>query len=238
MKKFNAVVEIEIKKAIPSNWNLIPNDKLLGAEPFKVSYAFNSSIIDGKSKLMNILVLEKDFPLNEQTEKQIFNLRNYIISKDCILIVIGELEEDGDYNEVSDFISESLMIENQNYYSILCSLDEGFTVTVEDKNFEDLNGIIHDIWSGNLRFAGPGLGNQKVNLEIMKDKCWKCNKIMKTVSGIVFPDVQLDHWDNIDWQYYNQLVPLSEIETKQALIIKTFVDMTYQQRAVAILKYF
>jgi hypothetical protein len=224
MKNFNDVISGEIRKSIPDDWKMIDGDKLEGKEPYKIRYAFNSSIIDGKSQLINILVLNKDIILNELIENLIFNLKNSIISKDGILIVICE-QENSDYtDDLKYFISEMIDYESQNFYSIFCYSDNDFKTTINGETFEDLNLIINDIWSGNLRFSGPKTGIQKVNIELITDKCWKCNKPMKTVSGIVFPNKQSENWDNYDWLYYNQLVPVSALNSVQAESIKGFVD--------------
>ena len=84
--------------------------------------------------------------------------------------------------------------------------------------------MIHDLWSGKLIFFGPKTGLQNVNLELMKDKCLNCNKNIKTVTGIVFPDQYLDKWDNENWLYFNQLVPLSALDSKHRQVIVNFVN--------------
>lgn len=224
MRNFYDVVDSEIRKAIPSNWKMISSDKLLGKEPYKIDYAFNSSIIDGKSKLINILVLDTAFPIDGQSKKEILNLRNYIISKDCVLIVICQQEKSDFHNDISGFVTEWINIDSPNYYSISSCLNKNFRTTIDGEIFEDLNIVIHDIWSGKLKFSGPKIGTQQVNLEIMKDECWKCNRNMKTVTGIVFSNRQLDEWTNSDWLYYNQLVSLSSLNSKQAQVIKDFVE--------------
>lgn len=138
MRNINDIIDSEVRKSIPSNWRMIDCKKLLWKEPYKIKYAFHSSIIDGNK-------------------------------------------------------------------------------------YENLSNVIRDIWSGKLRFSGPQIGIQQINLEIMIDKCWKCKNIMKTVSGIVFPNKQLDKWDNEDWLYYNQLVTLSSLNSTQVQDIKNFV---------------
>ncbi len=41
----------------------------------------------------------------------------------------------------------------------------------------------------------------------------------------VFPDIQLDEWDNLDWRYYNRLILLSDIEGKTAESLIEFVEL-------------
>jgi hypothetical protein len=67
-----------------------------------------------------------------------------------------------------------------------------------------------------------------VNLEIMRDECWKCKYSMRTVTGIVFPDRQLSRWDNPDWQYFNQLLRLAQITGAPAKTIQQVVDRLRQ----------
>ena len=224
MNSFNDIINSEIRKAIPSNWRLIPNEKLLGNDSIKIKFAFNSALIQGKSKLINILTLDSTFSLNDEIEKQILNLRNYIISKNCIFVIICEQENQRYHNDISGFESETLKIDSPNYFSLSCFRDKGLKTTIDGSKYEDLNKVIHDIWSGKLKFYGIEIGIQKVNLELMNDECWKCNKPMTTVTGIVFPNKQLDTWNNRDWLYFNHLVSLSVLNSKHAQIIKDYVD--------------
>lgn len=201
MNTFYQTIDKEVLQAIPNNWRTLPTDKLLGKDPCKVRFAFNCSTNNGKSTLINILALDSSLPIDKKIEKQLESLRDYIISKGSTLIVLHEQDRSNYENDLGIFISESFNIESKNFITIPCYKDLGYKTTINGQDYEDLNRVIHDIWNGELKFSGPSPGNQKVNLEVMQDECWKCKKAMKTVTGIVFPNKELNKWNNLAESY-------------------------------------
>jgi hypothetical protein len=224
MSNFYNVIDHEVLKSIPLNWRLVPEDKLLGKSPYKIRYAFNSSMISGKSKLINILVLGSSISLDKYTKDRIIQLRDYILSKDCILIVIYEEETEKSLNVMGQFVEEDIRMVNPNFISIACYQDQYYRTKINGTGFENLNESIHDIWNGTLRYFGPTAGLQRVNLELMRYNCWNCKKSIKKVTGVVFPDQQLKQWDNADWLYYNQLLPLAKLDADNGLLIGQYAD--------------
>lgn len=224
MKEIYQYIDNEIKNALPEKWRFIPKDKLLGKDDYKISYAFNSSGNRGQSKLINILVLDSEIKLDGITESQIVKLRDYIISKDCLFVVVVEQRNSKHLDDSGIFESESLKINHENYISLYCCHDQGLKTTIDGIKYEDLSLILGDLWKGRLKYFGISKGIQQVNLEIMEDECWKCKEKIRTVTGIVFPNIQLNTWNNEDWLYFNQLYPLSKINSNNADKIKNFVE--------------
>jgi hypothetical protein len=221
---FYDIVDNEIQLAIPTTWTTIPSEKLLGTEPCKIRHAFNSCKIDGKTRLINILVLPLSFKLSTTTENQLIRLRDYILSKDCMLVVINEEERSGSLGDTGVFIDEVLLTWSPNFLWLKCAEDKNYRTNATGLDFEEISSVIHDLWKGTLRYEGPHPGLQKVNLELMHGSCWKCKSCIKIVTGIAFPDRQLSSWNNFDWQYYNQLIPLSELGTGHQKDIQHIVD--------------
>ena len=221
---FYEIVDREVQKALPANWKQIPAEKLLGKSPYRISHAFHSATTEGKSTLINILVLPKPIKIDDDAEDQLRNLRDYILSKNCLLVVISENESADAWGEVSIFVSESLYKNNANFLWLQCSEEKRYQTTVDYEVLEDLHVVLRDLWKGKLKYEGPRAGYQQVNLELMEDECWKCSAEMKTVTGIVFPDRQLGNWANAEWRYYNQHLSLSNFEGKNAEVLKQYVD--------------
>ena len=211
---FYKMVDSEIRRALPRNWKFIHSEKLLGVEPYKIRHAFNSSPIDGKYKLINVLALDSSLNANEDDKQRLVKLRDYIISKNCLLIVICQDENSDALNDISCFVSEVLHMNSPNFFALYLGPED------EEKT----GTIIHDIWCGKLKYFGPKPGYQKVNLEIMKDECWKCGQSIRTVTGIVFPNRQLSKWDNADWAYFGSNIPLAFLTSKHAQVIKDYVE--------------
>jgi hypothetical protein len=224
LRAFYDIVDQEIQLAIPATWKKVPSEKLLGNEPCKIRHAFNSCKVSGETKLINIIVVPLSFKLSATTENQLVRLRDYILSKDSMLVVINEEKRSDSLGDTGVFIEEVLLTCSPNFLWLTCAEDKNYRTNATGLDFEDLSSVIHDLWKGTLRYEGPQPGLQKVNLELMHRNCWKCNCCIKIVTGIAFPNRQLSSWNNFDWQYYNQIIPLSEIGTQYQKDIQKFVD--------------
>lgn len=222
--EFHAFVNTAVQKALPVNWKQIPADKLLGKPPFQISHAFNTAPVDGRSVLVNILVLTEDSRIDDRAEDQLTRLRDYILSRNCLFVVISENENAGLLSDTGIFIEECLYRQSPHFLWLQCAKDQQHQTRISYDRNEELHVVLRDLWKNNIRYSGPELGIQHVNLELMADQCWKCHAEMKTVTGIVFPDKQLKSWDNSNWKYYNQLIPLAEIEGENAAVIKDYTE--------------
>lgn len=221
---FYQFVDKEVEKGLPADSKRIASDKLLGREPIKIRHAFQTKPVNSKSRLVNLLVLPPELQLSQRIEGQIIKLQNYILSRDCVMIVVQVEEEKNTLGNIGGFIEDSMAINNPNLLWLRCIANIDYQASVIYDQYEDLFEIIRDVWNGSLSYKGPIPGFQKVNIELMKDECWSCHAAMKTVTGIVFPNMQLSNWSNFEWKYYNQLFPLSGIEGKNAQIIYDFIE--------------
>lgn len=224
MSSFYEFVDNVLQKALPLAARRIPQDKLPGKEPCRIRHAFLPSPINGKSGIINILVLPQSFGLIDHIEDQLIKLRDYILSKNCLLVVISEEEKTNSLGNVGDFIDQRLAIPSPNFLWLRCFQDKEYRTTIDHDLFEGLDVVIRELWEGSIDYVGPTAGEQQVNLELMEDQCWSCHRPMRTVTGIAFPNKQLSRWDNPDWMYYNQLLPLSSLEGGHARMIRQYVD--------------
>ncbi|MCM1723305.1 hypothetical protein [Bacteroides ovatus] len=222
---FENYIDQEIKEALPLGYPMIAVNKLLGKHPYKIRFAFFSKKRSGYDVLINILVLPASIVLDENTESQIIQLRNYILSKRCMLIVIYE------YVDISDlpiFIEECLDLSNPNYLSIRCDRENKFKPIkrelVTDYDYESVRDIIRDIWKGRLVYNGIEVGVRMANIEIIPEICFRCHKTMKVATGIVFPNKKLHFWDNLDWSYFNRIVLIAELDDSEIAQIKPVVE--------------
>lgn len=167
---FTSFVDNEIQKALPSECKRIPPDKLLGKEPYKIRHAFHTLGIGERSKLVNILVLPMSLTLNEYVEKQIIKLRDYILSRNCMLIVINEDVHANASGNTGIFIEDDLLVDCPEFLWLKCSLEKNHKSSLDYTVFEDLHEVIRSIWLGEIGYAGPKTGLQQVNLELMEDQ--------------------------------------------------------------------
>jgi hypothetical protein len=221
---FYEIVDKEIQLALPDDWEKITSEKLLGQGPYKIRHAFNLRPIDGQSKLTHLLALPLSVKLNKTVKSQLIHLRDYILSEDHMLVVINEEKKAGSLGDTGIFIEEQLLVSSRNFLWLRCSRDQYHKTCLDGHKFEDLSLVIRDLWRGALRYQGPEAGTQNVNLELMRKSCSDCNTDIKVVTGIVFPNRQLSSWNNYDWQYYDQLVSLSDLGPEITPIIQKEVD--------------
>jgi hypothetical protein len=229
MDNFIDFVNSEIRKAVPPQWKFIASEKLLKKDGVKISTAFRSSGINGKSFLINVMVLPQSLAIDETKTQAMVALRDYILSKDCMLLVVVEQSDSRFQDDNGVFESEELTLLSPFYLCLTCYKNDNYQTTLNGEHAQQLHTLIKELWSGRLRYNGPAAGTQRVNLEIMADACWKCGRAMKTVTGIVFPDKQLTSWNNDQWRYYNSLVPLASMQSTDAESIQAFVEQMRQQ---------
>ena len=222
---FEKVVEREIIKELPEGYGMIPDKKLLGKFPCKIRFAFFAKKKNGYSILINILILPASIVLNANTESQIIQLRNYILSKKCMLIAIYEKIKGTD---LPIFIEECIDLLNPNYLSIGCDRDNKFKPIIRDLvtdyDYESVRDIIRDIWQERLIYNGITVGKRVANIEIIPEICFRCHKTIKIVTGIVFPNKKLHFWDNLDWNYFNRIVLIAELDDFDIAQIKPVVE--------------
>jgi hypothetical protein len=219
---FNDFVAAELHKSLPNSWQMIPKENLPGDESCRISYAFLAQI-DGKPKFVNIIVVPLSFALNALFEDKLLVLRDDIISKGALLIVINEEAVEMQMGDAGVFISEMLLIHCPEFLWITCSRDKKHQMTFDGIHFEQLHNGLAKIWNAKVTYAGPKIGFQSVNLEIMSDTCWKCQQKIKTVTGIVFPNRQQKNWNKPTWRYYHSLIALNQIKGDKADLITEFV---------------
>lgn len=220
---FLEMVDNQIRIALRSNCKQIAQDQLIGKQPIKIRYAFYSSPVNGVSKLIHILVLPPALKLHSPFKRRIIRLQDYILSEGWQLVVINQDVEERFHGDTSMFISENLAVNSADMLWINCIQTRNDMAMVIFELYEPIRTILRDLWNGTLHYRGPVTGFQMVNLEIMKDQCQKCGKAMKTVSGVVFPDLILRHLDNTSWKYFNQILLLSKWNGRNAQMIAKFI---------------
>jgi len=221
MRSFDEIVNRQIRLVIPYNhFAGVRSSTIPGLDGF----TFRTSLENDRYDLIHVLTLNAAFVLSPVLEERLIAMRDRLESRKELLLVLDEAEAFLAGGDLHEFISESFRIESPYFCALSCYRDRGFQTTIDGENFEDLHRLIRDIWTGRLRFDGPTRGVQQVNIELMKDACWKCQVQMRTLTGLVFPDRQLASWDNDRWLYYNHLVALQGLPDTHALIIQAFAE--------------
>jgi len=221
MDGFDETVGREIRLVIPADYFVQPGGRLPVA-PGINCFIFRASLLNEWSERIQVIALSEAFTLTAELENHLTTLRDELGSREELLVVISVQETFMEGNDLTDFIDGSLKADSPYFLSLCLYRDQAFKTTVDGEIFEDLHRVIRDVWTGWIGFNGPTTGLQQVNIELMRDACWKCHRPMQTVTGLVFPDRQLDSWDNDSWLYFNQLIPLSALADKYALAVQAF----------------
>jgi hypothetical protein len=212
-------------------------ENLPGSEPFKIRYVFSIATLEGNSRLVSVLVLPYAFPLTKEHEQQMIALRNAIVAKKGLMLVINENElVDKEWawsiGKVGTFIARRLRLDSPDFIWLACLRNRGYLTTPDGVDFDALPSWIRLLCRGAFGFVGPGVGRQRVNIELMYDECPVCRAPMRTVTGVVFPDRQLAEWNTGNWFYYNGLIRLSALGRRNASILQREVDALRAQEGV------
>lgn len=222
---FDEVIKQELRLVIPADhFEEVRPSTISGLEGFTILTSLGNSQYDR----IRVLTINTSFVLNPELEERLIVMRNRLESHKELLLLISDHKALMASNDLSDFISESFRLDSPYFLGLNCYPGQGYQTTIDGVNFENLHRIIRDTWSGWLRYDGPVCGVQQVNIELMKDTCWKCEQPMRTVTGLVFPDQQLSSWDNDRWLYYNHMVGLQGLQDNHALVIQAFAKQLRQ----------
>jgi hypothetical protein len=203
----------------------VQKEKLLCVGHNRLLQTVHSALTFGPQKPIHILTLPLSLQLDDFFMDQLLQLRNRILSKGCMLVVIGEEEQAGILGHMGIFTEDLLFVNSPHFLWLISSRDKEYKTILDREPFEDLHMVLRDLLEGHVYYDGPKPGLQPVNLELMQDHCPKCDKPMTTVTGLVFPNQQLKRWDNEEWQYYNQLLSLDELNGKNAIAVQEFVNL-------------
>ncbi|MEO7213328.1 MAG: hypothetical protein ABIX36_11035 [Mucilaginibacter sp.] len=227
---FYDFVAVELQKSLPDSWQKVQEEKPNGYELCGNRPAF-LALRDSKARQVNLFVWPLSLELNAGLEKKLLILRDDIIAEGTLFIVINEEIEEMRLGNTGVFISEKLLIHCPNFIWVTCCREKKYKITFDGIHFENLHVGLSNIWNAKVTYVGPKIGSQPVNLEIMSDTCWKCQRKIKTVTGIVFPNRQLKNWNNPTWQYYHSLISLDHVKGKSADLIEKFVVTLRQDDA-------
>lgn len=213
MSDFTTITEHEIHRAIAPN-----PVQLTGQAPVK---RYDAEAADGLRPI-HIITLAINFMWTDKAKSRLLALRDQLVTQRELLLLIAESTDARYESDLTEVISEEIAIESPYFMGLQCYRDHDYQTTIDGMSFEPLQRVIQEIRWGGIVYNGPVTGRQAVNVELIKDSCWKCQQHMRTVTGLVFPDRQLPAWDSEDWLYYSQLVALGSLPDRYALPVQAF----------------
>ena len=227
---FLAAVDAAVDEALPPAWPRVAPERLarqMGGTA-RVRHAFRLwagagegaevAAGVGRTPYLGIVVLPRPAggALEAQEARELLALRDHALARGARLLLLFEQERLDRFDEVGGFVATTLDLPHPRWLALGCAPGAGGVWSAEATaaGVEPLAGILRDLWRGDLRFAGPRVGQQTVGVELMRDACWCCEQPIATVTGIVFPDREVTDWASCEWLYYRRLLPVAEIEPR------------------------
>jgi hypothetical protein len=244
--RFLDTVDAAVEQALPAGWPRVPREWLPAHGSMRARHAFRLAAWANDPRAETCrqrrpapgagpapylaIVAAPPFPARTPAAQgELAGLVDRILSRGASLLLLFQHVDDPD-----GWIREQVSCPHPRFLCLPCtppaaaggSAGDGFAYTVvpTGSRREPLAETIRGLWSGQLRYRGPGEGAQTVGVEIMQDECWRCRRALATVTGIVFPDREVTDWARLDWAYYRQLLDLARIPDTMIPALSAAVD--------------
>ncbi|MDP9121895.1 MAG: hypothetical protein M3O15_11120, partial [Acidobacteriota bacterium] len=233
---FLAAVDEAVAAALPRDWPRVAPERLPARGDFRVRYACACPALRGQRAFLSILALDgREQGLSGgPAGRDLLALRDFVLARGAHLLVLYPQASHESLDELGVFLREELELPHPRLLVLPCARDAAGAWTTADPTGAGeapVARVIRGYWSGHLVFEGPGPGRQRVGVERMCDRCWRCHAPIETVTGIVLPDRPVGSWPDGDWLYYCRLLPTGEIEAEAAQALALSIDAWRAQGA-------
>jgi hypothetical protein len=238
---FLTAVDAAVARALPGGWPRLPPERLPARGGVRARHAFRLAVGAGPAPYLAIVALPLRASTIPEVQCDLVELVDHVLARGAGLLL---LEEDGD-GHPDDWIPEHLDFPHPRFLGLPCLPGDeareagvacggpksgrsgacgGYLAELAGGRWEPLAEVIHDLWSGNLAYHGPGEGVQTVGLEVMSDQCWRCHAALDLVTGIVFPDREVGDWSLPDWSWFQGLLTLAAMPDALAPALAAAVE--------------
>lgn len=203
-----------MRRGLPGDWPRLSAELLPAFGTAQLAGGFQAFEAVRPSDEFNLAVLPGNVPLAKEEEEHWTRLRDLVLSRGSTLVTFVAVESAGRGASWEGFVSNTLRVEHPQLLTLAATRLPSGTWVVEPafQRVETLARTIQALWRQQLRFFGPTQGRQRVGVELMADKCWKCTASLRTVTGIVIPDRLVRDWQGTDWRYFDGIVPLASLD--------------------------
>jgi hypothetical protein len=211
-QRFLAAIDAAVDRALPAEWPRLPCHWLPARGSVQARHAFRLAKDAGPRPYLVVVAVPPFAARTAAVEGDLAALVDHVLGRGGTLLLLYEHESDP-----NGWVREHLDFPHPRFLCLPCfapddgDAGKGYTAAPTWNGPEPLSGVIRDLWSGHLSYDGPWEGVQTVGVEIMKDMCWRCCFSLDIVTGIVFPDHEVDDWSRCDWTYYQSLLQLARI---------------------------
>ena len=213
-------IDAAVERALPAGWPRVPNHRLPARGVMRVRHAFRREAGTGPASYLAIAAVPPFGTAPRALRREITALVDLVLSRGATLVLLYEGAGDPER-----WIDDHVDCPHPRLLTLACAWDDGGCCTVEATagGLEPLADTILDLWRGELGYVGPDDGPQTVGVEIMRDRCWRCHALQGTVTGVVFPDREVEDWAAPDWAYFGQL-ELASVPDALIPALSTAVD--------------
>jgi hypothetical protein len=202
---FLAAIDAAVEEALPAGWPRVPRQRLPACGGTRARHAFRRLGLEGPGAYLAVAVAPEFAGRSLVVECELAALVELILGRGASVLLLYQAAEDPD-----EWVQDFLSCPHPRLLSLAC---HGAAHEVEPTwaGREPLARAIHDLWCGNLSYDGPCEGPQTTGVEIMRDSCWRCHADLRTVTGLVLPDREVEDWSAPDWIYFQQLIELAAV---------------------------
>jgi hypothetical protein len=217
-RDFLAAIDAAVELALPVGWPRVPCERLPACGSTRARHAFRRPAMEGPGAYLAVVAAPDFAGRSVGSEGELAALVELILGRGASVLLLYEAGEDPD-----DWIHDFVSCPHPRLLTLAC---HGTVYEVEPTwaGREPLLHAIRDLWSGGLFYDGPCEGAQTTGVEIMRDSCWRCRADLRTVTGIVLPDREVEDWSAPDWTYFQQLVELAAIPDTLIPTLSAAVD--------------
>jgi hypothetical protein len=212
-QSLDAAVKDAVRRGLPSSWPRLSAELLPTYGTAYLLGGFDALDPSRASDEFNIAVLPEDGRVTDESQEHWTRLRDMVLSRGSTLVTFFATERGRGGFGWEDLVSNILRVEHPQLLTLEATQLPTGTWVVEPayERVETLTRTVRALWRQHLCFSGPEEGRQRVGVELMADKCWKCAAPLRTVTGIVLPDRLVHNWQGTDWQYFDSLLPLATL---------------------------
>jgi hypothetical protein len=223
--EFLCAVDLAVEEALPAGWPRVPSERLPARGAVRARHAFRMRDRTGPESYLVIVAAPQLDSAPGDARSDLTALAEHVLACGATLLLLYQSRDDPDgwvHAQLGGPLPRMLTLECAASHA--SDADVVYQVEPAPGGAEPLVRTLRGLWSGELVYQGPREGSQTVGVEAMQDVCWQCQKTLDTVTGIVFPDREVDDWRSPDWSYFQRLVELATIPDSMIAPLARAVD--------------
>jgi hypothetical protein len=220
--RFLHAIDAAVERALPAGWPRVPGHRLPARGAMRIRHAFRREAGNGPASFLAIAAVPPFGTAPRALRREVLALVDVVLSRGATLLLLlyeGAGDPEG-------WIDGHVGYPHPRLLTLACAWQGGccHAVGAIDHGGGPLADSIFDLWRTELCYVGPCDGWQTVGVEILRDHCWRCRAGQGTVTGLVFPDREVEDWAAPDWAYFGGLVELASVPASLMLTLSSAVD--------------